>query len=239
MWGGFLDPVFTILQNDKPPEQRSYLPNSNQKYFGKYAESKLYGCCARLILTDEADGERDGEAEFSKASTLADTPMDIRLKWVEAITSNLPRKESDNFSSDIRDWNITLNPDGSVDNVAVNSSNLVEVEAEDTYMRDYPARFRLPKQVKNCLSSRSELIERKELFALGGLAYELISGKRLFDDLGNSADCEAILEKRIASGEFPEDVWAFPTALRILGCWCPDFARGALEAKLKIEKGMY
>jgi len=39
----------------------------------------------------------------------------------------------------------------------------------------------------------------------------------------------------LAKGEFPEDVWELPNAVRILACWCPGFAEDLMAARHKDE----
>jgi hypothetical protein len=175
---------------------------------------------------------------FDEPLDLTKIPLETRLKWVTAITSDLPRKEDRTYVNDIRDWKIALNLDGSVENMAVNSYKLVDFETEEETVRDYPPRLRLPGKIKDRLSSRQEEIVRKELFALGGLAYHLISGKPLYDGLGDSADSLSVIQTRLAAGDFPDDVWGFSTAVRILGCWCPEFGKELVSARLEIEKSM-
>jgi hypothetical protein len=169
---------------------------------------------------------------------LIEIPEEIRLKWVEATINSLSRKEDEPPTNDIRDLKIVLNPDGTIENLGVCPSKLVDVEAEKTQIRQYPARFRLPKQVEDRLPSSQEKIGRKELFAMGGLAYHLISGKELFGHFGNDKGAKFAIETRLAAGEFPNDIWSLPAAVRILGCWCPTFGKELVEARLESEKGM-
>lgn len=71
-----------------------------------------------------------------------------------------------------------------------------------------------------------EKVKRTELFALGCVLYEVLSGKRIFEELG-----EEEVQGRYARGEFPDDVWGMGKAVRVLACWCPDVAWELLEAK--------
>jgi hypothetical protein len=192
----------------------------------------------RSMLTSNIDVDQANEVDFQLPLNLTEIPEETRLKWVEAAITSLSRKEDKVAMSDIRDLKIVLNPDGTIENLGVTSHKLVDIEAEKTQMRQYPARFRLPKEIDNGLPAPQEKIERKELFALGGLAYHLISGNELFRHFGSGMGAESAIETRLAAGEFPDDVWSLPAAVRILGCWSPAFGKELVDARLQMEKGM-
>ncbi|EPE27550.1 hypothetical protein GLAREA_04341 [Glarea lozoyensis ATCC 20868] len=167
---------------------------------------------------------------------LTQTPEDLRLKWVSAITSDLRRKEDQTYPNTTRDFQIALNHDGSIENLAKDPYLLIEIHSEDPSIRDYTPRFNLPKQIEDHLPSREDKIERKELFALGGLVYQLISGKGMFDDFANNVASISVIEQKFIAGEFPDDVWGLKAAVRVLGCWCPPFAKEFVDAEKERER---
>ncbi|EPE34266.1 hypothetical protein GLAREA_07279 [Glarea lozoyensis ATCC 20868] len=107
--------------------------------------------------------------------------------------------ENETYLNDIRDWKILINGDGSITNLAIDSYDIIELRTQDLPIREYLARFRLPKQIEDRLPSRLEKIERKELFALGGLTYHLITGKQFFHDVETGLESASIIEKRFVA----------------------------------------
>jgi hypothetical protein len=122
--------------------------------------------------------------------------------------------------SSVRDWDLILSSDGSVVNMASNDMPSLEPE------RVYPVRYRLPVEILSRLKTNEERIQRSELFALGSILYELISGKQLFHE-----EEEENIQTMISQGAFPQDLWTLPMAPRILACWCPAFAKEMLAAR--------
>ena len=84
--------------------------------------------------------------------------------------------------------------------------------------------------ILNKLGTNAERIQRTELFALGSIVYELISGNPLFGDIGPDEKDEEEIHLLITEGKFLEDLWKLPMAVRILACWCPAFAKEMLAA---------
>ncbi len=153
-------------------------------------------------------------------------PLEIRLKWVKLISDLVLNRQTLDDSFGIRDWDLILNLDGSVTNRADDAS------PPSPSTRVYPALYRIPDQIIEGLSSNQEKVQRAELFALGSLLYQVLSGKEVPGDLGNGEKAEHI-QFCFAKGEFPEDIWELPRAVRILGCWCPGFAKDLLATHRK------
>ena len=130
----------------------------------------------------------------------------------------------------IRDWNIILDLDGSISMVE-NSEDTEQYEASP---RQYSARYRLPAQYNNLAISSKESTQRQELFALGGLFYQLMSNNEPFHNIYKDEESPRILEQMVLKGGFPDDVWYLPMARVILGCWLPEFA---IEQAPKTELG--
>jgi hypothetical protein len=115
-----------------------------------------------------------------------------------------------------------LDLDGLVENIAIDQV------ASSQLKMFYPMRYRLPSVIWNKLDTNTERIQRTELFALGSILYELISGNQLFGDIGLEGKDEEEIHSLITRGDFPEDLWTLPMVVRILACWCPAFAKEML-----------
>jgi hypothetical protein len=160
-----------------------------------------------------------------------DIPMETRLQWANETILKF-RGLSDvhhHHHHDIRPWDLVLNLNGSVENVAKFPPELMVPEClppTESQLQEYPSRYRLPTPISNQISSKLELTRRTENFALGSLLYELISSKRPFQD---DEDDRQIQSKYI-KGEFPEDVWGLPLATIILSCWCERYAKEDIKS---------
>ena len=148
--------------------------------------------------------------------------LETRLKWVKEVTETFLGASKAVRSARVRDFDLVLKSDGSIDSHADNSAN-PSGEKEKEKLRSYPARYQIPKSIVDKIGPVEEQIKRTELFALGCILYELISGNQLFPDLDDEG-----IQTRYARGEFPDDVWQLSKAVRILACWCPDIAKQLL-----------
>ncbi|EHL01806.1 hypothetical protein M7I_2158 [Glarea lozoyensis 74030] len=141
--------------------------------------------------------------------------IETRMKWVAAIAQYFATTKSMN-QYHIRDWDIILNYDGKIENVG---DQIVEA-AYESAVRQYPARYQLPKELNSLAMSASEAVRRQEMFALGGMFYHILSGKQLFHELGDRAYISQVVSALLVEGKFPDDVWTLPMAEVILAHWC-------------------
>lgn len=146
------------------------------------------------------------------------------MKWVANIYKTF--KESPSSSPyHVRELHFILNPDGTIQGGGKRVNPAVYISPA----QEYPARYRLPK-VLNCLATpTNETVERRQLFALGGLIYHILSGKKLLDGLSGDEKIQA----RFVAGRFPEDVYGLPMARTILGCWSLEF--GEQESRFLVD----
>jgi hypothetical protein len=144
----------------------------------------------------------------------SNVPIETRDRWVRSISEQFGRRKLDD-SCGIRDWDLILSLDGSARNSAGNTSK------PSPPTRVYPARYRIPNVIIERLDSSKDKVERAEQFALGGLLYQVLSGKEIFSRDERWERIESCLIK----GGFPEDVWELRKAARILECWRPGFAK--------------
>ena len=84
----------------------------------------------------------------------------------------------------IRNWDLVLSLDGSVENIAQNPPTF-SVPA-----KRYPARYRLPEVISDQLTLNKDKIRRAELFALGSILYEVIACYQLFYEIYEGVDNE-------------------------------------------------
>jgi hypothetical protein len=145
-------------------------------------------------------------------------PIETRMTWVAAITQHFLTTKSTN-PYHIRDWDIILNYDGTIENVG---KQIVSADYESA-AKEYPARYRLPRELNSLAISASEAVKRQEMFALGGVFYHILFGKEPFHELGDGQDAARNLSERLLRGEFPDDVWELPMARAVLDCWLLEF----------------
>jgi hypothetical protein len=133
-------------------------------------------------------------AEKSARVCLKDCPkvaIETRLLWAQDIA-----KESlacSKLYDTIRPWEFILNLDGTVECLALPPS-------DNHHDKVYPARFRIPPHTLLQLDQQGKN-KRSEMFALGSLLYEIISGKKPFEEL---SDDEVQLQFR--NRDFPGDI---------------------------------
>jgi hypothetical protein len=153
-----------------------------------------------------------------------DIPFETRLQWVNHVSEHILNRKGLDAGVGVRDWDLILRLDGSVENRADNA-----LPSPPT--RGYPDRYQIPNVILEKIDSIEHRVVRKELFALGGLLYHILSSRELFGDLGRGAWVYSNTQTRFVRGQFPNDVWGLPKAVRILACWCPGFARDFLDAR--------
>ena len=183
----------------------------------------------------EEGGEEDREVFYlvSLAEYTDTPPMELRLKWAKALADHLlgffnqiedePESESQLETEAqpepeliLRPWDFVLNLDGTVDPVV---DAMAPAEAQPGRAMRYPACFLIPQNTLLGLD-QPEIKMRTELFAFGGLLYEVVSLQKPFDGLGDDE-----IQARFRQGEFPEDVWAMPFGIGILCCWSLEFMK--------------
>jgi hypothetical protein len=155
----------------------------------------------------------DDTLESQRLVALADCPntsVNTRLQWAVQISRIF--NDCPELHDTVRSWDFILNLDGSVNSISSQPFN-------SGYDRAYPAQYRIPPHIVAGID-RDVAIKRAEMFALGGLLYELVFFTTPFADLSDDE-----IESRYAVGDVPEDVWSMqhPLCLSILKCWNPEF----------------
>ncbi|KAG4034469.1 hypothetical protein MFRU_003g04300 [Monilinia fructicola] len=150
----------------------------------------------------------------------------LRLKWADSIQELFKLDQEPQDREYPRNFDIILDMDGSAENYLQNPP------ASPVSAMLYPARYQLPQTILEKLDTVRERISRAEHFALGSILYEVVSGHQIFDELGDGAPEDEAIQKLIAEGKFPGDLWHLPVTPTILGCLCPGF----LEEMLSLRK---
>ena len=112
----------------------------------------------------------------------------------------------------IRPWNFVARLDGSVESLATPTSGVDLSEG-------YPARFQIPHGTLHGLET-DEKVKRAENFAMASLLYEVMSGKKPFEELSDSE-----VQNRFTRGDFPDDAATLPSSLFILSGWSEEFSQ--------------
>jgi len=168
----------------------------------------------------------DPSRDAARCLTLNDcpnVPAEVRLQWVQAFIKQSYRRIQLDHPHDIRDWDLVLGLDGSVENIADSrrtSLPSASLSTTESQQREYSAHYQIPKAVTEHLDPSSEKTICMELFAMGSLLYELSSSRKPFHDRSDEE-----VQSLYANGDFPDDTWTLPTSMSILCRWCPAFAR--------------
>ena len=134
----------------------------------------------------------------------------LRLRWANEVMKYFG-KFRDSLTT-IRQWDFVATLDGSVESVPMS-------EPTDGLIQTYPVHFQIPptalKGVKH-----EEKVDRTELFAMAGLLYEIMTGKKPLEGL---ADDE--VQRSFSIGKFPTDAATLHNAAFILSGWSAEFSQ--------------
>lgn len=171
--------------------------------------------CRLRIRTRTVD---DSHENYDEAHDFSEISNEIRKKWVDELRNFI---DSNKNTQQIRPIDFILYSDGSVENTG---EEPVEnpTSASDTSPKVYPSPYRIPPETIQDLDI-GERVRRAELFALGGLIYEIHQGKRPFQGLDDGE-----IQRRYRNAEFPDVVCPEP-GLIILSCWSVEFARALYQ----------
>ncbi|TGO13323.1 hypothetical protein BPAE_0748g00010 [Botrytis paeoniae] len=157
----------------------------------------------------------------------------LKLKWAHSIHKLFFTDEQTSDRNNVRNFDFQLNVDGSVENHFQNQPASLMTTTQ------YPTRYQLPEAISDRINTTEEKVARAELFALGSLLYEVILGHQLFHEIDEGLDNGREIQRLIAIGSFPEDLWNLPITPKILGCLCPGFIQEMLSLRKKVGIGSY
>lgn len=181
-------------------------------------ESPLEITCRVRIKLQAVD---NGQKELVESYQVFELAKEIRKKWVDGLREFI---DSGTNKQQIRPIDFILEPDGSVESINEELAETCVSSMVDssTTPKAYPSRYRIPPETIKDLDNE-EKVRRAELFALGGLIYEIHQGERLFEGLD---DIE--IQRKFRNAEFP-NVTHLEQGPIILSCWSVEFARELLK----------
>jgi len=151
----------------------------------------------------------DEESDGVSLKDFPDADVETRHLWASHIVRAF--ESTPEVHDTIRGWDIFLRPDGSVQFCAIAPLPVEGGDHGENMV--YPARFRIPESDLIGLG-REAKAKRAEMFALGSLLYEVISGRKPLEDLSDDD-----VQHKYRSGEFPDEVLSMPLGDVILQCW--------------------
>ncbi|THV45641.1 hypothetical protein BGAL_0465g00030 [Botrytis galanthina] len=151
----------------------------------------------------------------------------LTLQWAHSIHKLFFTDQQTSGRNNVRNFEFVLNADGSVENC------FQDQQASLMTATQYPTRYQLPEAISDRLNTTEEKVARAELFALGSILYEVTLGHQLFHEIDESVDDGGEIQRLIAIGSFPEDLWDLPITPKILGCLCPGFIEEMLSLRKK------
>ena len=166
-------------------------------------------CQIRIKLSDGDDEEQTftSLSEFTKLST------ELKGKWIAGVANCILGSKASDEHLSVRPWDLVLYLDGTVESLAVCQ------DAKET-STVYPVYYRIPPTTIADLCPQ-ERIRRQERFAFASLLYEILFGKKIFQELPADE-----VQQHFSNGEFPSDVKGIPIPLLMpmLSCWSREFA---------------
>ena len=161
-----------------------------------------------------ASASETGPPTLTKVHDHPKTTTDIRKQWVKGICTAV---EFEKDYQKIRPLDFVLGLDGSVEHVSSALPEKNVLSSDTDYPTVYASPYQIPPKTIEDLNDK-EKVRRAVLFALGGLIYEIHSGKEPFERLDDNE-----VQRRYTNAEFP-DVRALEQWPLILSCWSVEFA---------------
>ncbi len=153
---------------------------------------------------DDDDNQSLHEAMLLSLSDCRDVSIETRKKWTIGVTEHIGQGSELNS---IRPWEFIARFDGSVESLATPISESFLSEA-------YPARFQIPHSTLDGLET-DEKVKRAEKSAMASLLYEIMSGRKPFEELSDSE-----VQNRFTRGDLPDDAATSPLSLFVLAGGC-------------------
>ena len=184
---------------------------SKQAHISLRMSPKKVICQIRIQQSESDDSDHQSlhEAVLLPLSDCRDVSIETRKKWTIGIMEHIGGG-TEHIS--IRPWDFVGRLDGSVESLATPTSG-------DDLSEGYPARFQIPHGTLHGLDT-GEKIKRAEKFAMASLLYEIMSGRKPFEELSDSE-----VQNRFTRGDFPEDAATLPSSLFILSGWSEEFSQ--------------
>lgn len=159
---------------------------------------------------DDGDGKQTQEAAILPLRDCPDVEIELRTRWAAEVMKYFAPARGPQIS--IRPWDFVGRLDGSIESITT------PVLAENL-SKTYPARFQIPPSTLQGLD-HEEKIRRIEMFAMASLLYEIMSGRKPFEELTDNE-----VQHHFANGDFPQDAATLPNSLFILAGWSEEFSQ--------------
>ena len=168
-------------------------------------------CQIRVQQPESHDGDHQSvhKAVLLPLCDCRDVSIETRKMWTIGVMEHIGGGSE---HTSIRPWDFVARLDGSVESLATPTS-------EDDLSEGYPARFQIPPATLHGLET-GEKVRRAENFAMASLLYEIMSGRKPFEELSDSD-----LQNRFTRGDFPDDAATLPSSLFILSGWSEEFSK--------------
>lgn len=169
--------------------------------------------CQIRVKKVEDNDDNNGKAQEAVMISLRDCPdvgVEIRTRWVTELMKHFGQTTKPHTS--IRPWDFVAKLDGSLESVTM-------PVLLDDLCEGYPARFQIPLNTLYGLN-HEEKVGRAEKFAMASLLYEIMSGKKPFEELTDNE-----VQHRFVNGDFPDDAAALPNSPFIFSGWSEEFSQ--------------
>ena len=166
--------------------------------------------CRIRVEKGEADDAGIAQPETPTVFDLKDcseVSIEIRTQWANEVV-----KCFGTIRDCIRPWDFIARLDGSVESL---QPSVPPSAPEDTI---YPTRFQIPPGTIRDLDQH-EKVKRVERFAMASLLYEILSGKKPFEELSDDE-----VQHRFSNADFPDDAFNLPNSLVICSGWSEEFS---------------
>ncbi|KAL8827311.1 MAG: hypothetical protein Q9191_003266 [Dirinaria sp. TL-2023a] len=161
----------------------------------------------------EGDAERPGSPALFDIKDCPEIGDEIRLQWVGKIIEYFKV-----MHDSLRSWDFIGTLDGSI--------KLLSMPALQGDV--YPARFQIPPATIRELDHNDQ-VRRAERFAMASLLYEILSGKKPFEELTDEE-----VQHRFRNADFPDNAKDLRNSLAIYSGWSEEFSQ-ELEKKVQAQ----
>ncbi|KAL8698471.1 MAG: hypothetical protein Q9201_006552 [Fulgogasparrea decipioides] len=151
----------------------------------------------------DADAERPEDSAVFDLKDCPEVGNEVRMQWASQVV-----KYFSVAHDSVRPWDFIGKLDGSVELLSLSAP------AGDLYS----AQFRIPPETIRELD-HPDKVRRAERFAMASLLYEIISGKKPFEELTDEE-----VQHRFSNADFPDDASSLPNSLLMYSGWSEEFS---------------
>lgn len=176
-------------------------------FLSKMASAKV---TCQIHVQKIEDNGRTQKIAMKSLRNCPDIGVELRIRWATELMKHFEQPPEPITS--IRPWDFVAKMDGSVESLPnpVLTGDLCE---------GYPARFQIPSCTLDGLN-HEEKVRRAEMFAMACLLYEIMSGRKPFEELADDK-----VQHRFMNGDVPNDAATLPNSLFMFSGWSEEFAQ--------------